>query len=406
MRNPYFAYEKYFSLPGFANYLLFYAVILACAWAAEKTSFAPRRTLSKDSPLPQASDKEAKALFKESVALAVIAFGAQWLWIARMIMNEGVMRLYRLAVVQQDFQTFKLEVVNKAMIPGVTSFTQFGMIAAAMYSIYVFGMGKKGDVRIWLMILLPGVLRGLFFSERLALMEVVIPILVMALVFNRVKLTLPKLILSAMAFVGFFSIAEGLRSYRYYSENGFEQAGVYSYGIGRFLDYITSSVNHSIAMVDLSGQLYAFPALLFNGWINLISMVVPGDALSRFLHTGQAAQAYANIKLSPYSAQDYTNMGYFGQLFADSGYLYLLYAVIYGVILGAAYKGLKRYEIGWLAIYPVLFISVLESYRIAYLFETRTFYPLLYMASSYAIKSVFEWKRGQGDGARKQAHHH
>jgi hypothetical protein len=369
---------------------------------AEKTNFQPHAAYPSADRFRRANG-DGGSIRKEAIILGLIAFGAQWLWIARMIINEGIGPLIRLVLVEQDFQTFKLQVVNKSMIAGVTSFTQLGMIAAALYAVYVFGMQKKGSAWIWLMILFPGVLRGMFFSERLALMEVLIPIVVIAMTFNKIKLTLTKVILSAVAFVGFFSIAEGLRSYSYYSNNGFEGEGVYSYGLGRFLDYITSSVNHSVAMVDLSGQVFAFPSLLFNGWLNLLSMFVPSTALNAFLHADQARQAYASVKLSIYSAPDYTNMGFFGSIFADSGYLYILYAILYGVIIGLAYKGLRRFELGWLAVFPIIFISLMESYRIPYLFETRAFYPLLYVVARYVFISAYQWKREMGHGARSDA---
>jgi hypothetical protein len=400
LHTPLFTYEKYYSLFGIMNYLLFYFIIWVFAWIAEKVSLNPQKMKPSIERFRRICG-EGNSIRREAIVLGLIAFGAQMLWITRMVINEGLGPLIHLVFVEQDFQRFKLEVVNKSMISGITSFTQLGMISAALYGVYVFGLQRKSQAWIWLMILFPGILRGMFFSERLALMEVIIPIIVMVLVFNKIKLTFSKIVLLAAGFVGFFSIAEGLRSYTYYSKNGFEQEGVYAYGIGRFLDYISSSVNHSIAMVDLSNQTIAFPSLLFNGWLNLISIIVPSTSISTFLHTDHAIQAYNNVKSSVYSAPDYTNMGFFGHIFADSGYLYIFYAIIYGLILGIAYKGLRRYELGWLAVFPIIFISLLESYRIPYLFETRTFYPLLYIVMRYAFISVYKWKGELTNGARK-----
>jgi hypothetical protein len=96
-------------------------------------------------------------------------------------------------------------------------------------------------------------------------------------------------------------------------------------------------------------------------------------------------------------------MGFFGHIFADSGYLYIFYAVVYGVILGMAYKGIKRFELGWLAVFPVIFISLLESYRIPYLFESRAFYPLLYIVVRYIVLSAHQWKGEIGHGKRNEA---
>jgi hypothetical protein len=86
-------------------------------------------------------------------------------------------------------------------------------------------------------------------------------------------------------------------------------------------------------------------------------------------------------------------MGFFGSIFQDSGYLYLFYAIIYGLIIGLTYKGLKNYEFGWILVYPLIFISALESYRIPYLFDVRAFYPLLYMAVRYVILSYYKQKQ-------------
>jgi hypothetical protein len=142
-----------------------------------------------------------------------------------------------------------------------------------------------------------------------------------------------------------------------------------------------------MAMVDLSGQTVAFPTLLFNGFLNFLRLVTSQGAIDSFLHREVAVQAYSNIKNSVYSAPDYTNMGFFGHVFADTGYMYVVTAIVYGCLIGLAYKGFRQYQTGWMAMYPIVFISLLESYRIPYLFETRTFYPLLYLGLRFVYLS-------------------
>jgi len=245
---------------------------------------------------------------------------------------------------------------------------------------------------IWLFIVFPGVLRGMFFSERLALMEIVIPILVMAVLFQRIRLTITKVILGTLSFVIFFSVAEGLRSYSYYAKTGVAQGGIYSYGFSRFADYISSSVNHSMAMVDLANRIVGFPQLLFSSVLSVVDTGV-NSSIGKMTGSPEGAQAFLNVKNSIYSAPDYTNMGFFGSIFQDAGYLYIFYAIFYGTIIGLAYKGLKNYQFSWIVVYPIIFISVLESYRIPYLFDVRAFYPLLYMMIRYLILSYNKQKQ-------------
>ncbi|MBW5448376.1 hypothetical protein GE107_20235 [Cohnella sp. CFH 77786] len=390
---PMFSYQKYWSVNGFANYLFFYLIILACCFLTEKTS------LSKPagSPLERFRQKYAggDALRREAFILAVIAGAAQLLWIVRIVLKEGIGPLIQMLVVRQDFLAFKQQVVNVTGISGVTTLTQLGLLASSLYAIHVFGLKRKGSFWMWALILFPGVLRGLFFSERIALLEVVLPIAVIAILFGSVRVTLPKLIASLAAVVLFFSAAEGLRSYQFYSQTGFAKEGVYSYGLGRFLDYISSSINHSMAMPDLAERSVGFPTLMFNGWINLLYNFIPESTLRAFLHLDAAKQAYLNVKSSPYSAPDYTNMGYFGELFADSGYLYVVYAVLYGWFIGMAYKGIRQHQVGWMMIFPSVVFSLLEVYRVHYLFDNRMFYPLLYVFLRYLYQSYQESKSPQ-----------
>jgi hypothetical protein len=389
--KPLFSYQKYVSLSGLLNYCVFFLLIILVAFIAEKTRLAPKKEMTIEQFRVEQTDR-GQWILKEALILATIAMAAQLLWIGRMISQEGIGSLFQMLVVNHNFADFKTSVVNKTTMSGVTTFTQLGMLASGMYALYVLALKNKGSFWIWVYILFPGVLRGMFFSERLALMEVIIPIVVMAVLFQRFQLTLTKIILGAFSFVIFFSLAEGLRSYSYYSKNGMAQDGIYSYGFGRFVDYISSSVNHSIAMVDLSDRIIGFPAILFSSLLTLVKSD-PGSSFSNFIGSAQAQQAYLNVKNSVYSAPDYTNMGFFGSIFQDSGYLYLFYAIVYGLIIGLTYKGLKNYEYGWIVVYPLIFISALESYRIPYLFDVRAFYPLLYMAVRYLILSYHKQKR-------------
>lgn len=392
--KPMFAYEKYVSWNGLAHYLFFFVLIFGSCLLAEWT----RKGKLANLPPAQAETKfwrkygSGDVLRKEALVLAIVAGSAQLLWLVRIVMRAGIGPLYDMLWVQRDLLAFKHELVNVTGISGVTTLTQLGMLASSLYAIYVFGLRRQGHWAVWALILYPGVLRGLLFSERIALLEVAVPIVVIAILFGRIKVTLPKLAVAALAFVLFFSAAESLRSYAYYASHGISQEGAYAYGLGRFLDYISSSVNHSVAMPDLSGQTIGFPALLFNGWLHPLAQAAPESALREFLQLDRASQAYANIKNSPYSAADYTNIGFFGSVFADSGYLYMLYGVVYGWLIGMAYMGVRQLEVGWLAIYPAVLLSLLESYRIPYLFDVRMFYPLLYLALRYLCQSM--WQNG------------
>jgi hypothetical protein len=388
--RPMFDYERYVSWNGLLHYGLFFLIIFGSCMLTEWTQLGHPERLTASRTLENFRLRFAKpaSLRNEAIVLAAIAGLAQLLWLVRIVMRAGIGPLYDVLWVQRDFLAFKHQWVNVTGISGVTTLTQLGMLASSLYAIYVFGLQRNGHWAIWTLILYPGVLRGLFFSERIALVEVTFPIVVIAILFGRIKVTLPRLAAAALAFIVFFSAAESFRSYAYYSGSGISQEGAYAYGLGRFLDYISSSVNHSVAMPDLSGQKIGFPALLFNGWLQPLIQSPLGGMLREYLQLDRASQAYANIKSSPYSAADYTNMGFFGSVFADSGYMYMLYATVYGWLVGMAFKGIRRFEVGWLALYPAVLISLLESYRLPYLFDVRMFYPLLYLALRYLLQSL------------------
>ncbi|MFC5405034.1 hypothetical protein [Cohnella soli] len=392
--KPMFSFVKYYSLHAFTHYLLFYSIILISCFVVEKMGESVAGDAWK-----RRFDRvnSSGSLRKEALTLAGIAFAAQWLWILRMVAAKGTGTLVRMVFIDGDILKFKEQIVNATGIPGVTTLTQLSLIASGLYAIHVFGLRNKSELWIWALVLFPGILRGMLFSERIAMLEVLLPIIVFAIYFNKLKVTLFKASAAVMGVILFFSAAEGLRSYRYYSETGVANEGVYGYGIGRFLDYIGSSVNHSMAMVDLSDRAFGFPTLLLNGWINFAYAFIPESTIRTFLHMNESLQAYLNVKNSVYSAPDYTNMGFFGEVFASAGYLYAFYAVLYGCFIGLAYRGIKRYEVGWMAVYPIVVFSLLESYRVPYLFDNRVFYPLLYVALRYAYFS-FLVRKGRAAG--------
>ena len=173
----------------------------------------------------------------------MVSIAAYVLWFARGILRAGgITALFE--TWRRDPEHVKGELL--ATLPGVTTLTQLAV--AAIPLAIAFKLVRPGSaIRVLVVVVFAlAVVRTALFSERLALIELLLPLAF--LIAAPRKVTVPRIALYALAFllaaITFFAATELRRSYAYTSDFSASRATT------RFFGYYLTSVNNGMAVVD------------------------------------------------------------------------------------------------------------------------------------------------------------
>lgn len=249
-------------------------------------------------------------------------------------------------------------------VAGVTTLTQFGPVAVAI-GFFLRRVGRGG--RWFYLLMALAVLRTAFYAERLALIEVVVPILVIAAVTakpgRRQRLTQAAPILAAPALWGLFALSEYTRSWVYYQAT--TAASFPEWVSLRLLGYYATSFNNS-AILD-NARPEVLPADPYFTFAALWDAPVLGSLLGPPTVGGMTAQDWWVSSLYRYGNVEFNNTGSFLVTFAELGLVGMVaFWLVAGVIIGAIFAALSRGSLPALVAYACIFVGILELPRFVY----------------------------------------
>lgn len=264
-----------------------------------------------------------------------------------------------------------------SLVPGVTTTTQFGLAAAVLAGI--IGPSASNVVRRQLIALVAlTALRSLVVSERLALIEILVPFAIAVLGRklragwrpSRRFALVP--LMAVPALVVFFSAFEFTRSWSAYSD---ENPSLLGFGATRLEGYYVTALNNSEVTWQNRNDLYPLPYHTLDFYWSF-----PG--LSELTTYEESAGvdpdvSYPNL-LRREANPEFTNPGGIGALYAEYG---VPLAAGICLLLGFAARRsfdamLAGRQMGML-LYPLLFLALLELPRIWYLTSGRAFPSLV-----------------------------
>ena len=262
-----------------------------------------------------------------------------------------------------------------ATVQGVTTCTQFG-VAAVPLGLWLYFRGKRS--LIWPLMLLIGLAatRALVFSERLALIELVVPafaVVLRAAVLGRplsptVRATLqlaPLLGIAGLLIV--FGSFEYFRSWRFY-HNDFDSYAEFT--LWRVGGYYTTAHNNSAMALETQPP-YPLPyATLQTFWR------IPGLAKTPLGYrelTGVDPAARHQAMLDQFGTPELNNEGGLFQPALDFGLAgYLAFWFSSGFVAGRLYRSYLVGTMTGVTLYPLVFIAILETPRFLYLCYPRS----------------------------------
>lgn len=258
-------------------------------------------------------------------------------------------------------------------VAGLTTLTQCGPLAVAVGAI----LRRLGEGGRWYWSLFPlAAVRTLFYAERLALMEVAIPALIIAAVTvapNRRgttrMFTQVAPVLAGPAVWLLFAVSEYMRSWIYYQQ-GASQPFLAWVSV-RFVGYYATAFNNSAMYAANFPTGQAAPvyvlAFLFNAPL-IDTIVSPGliDGMTPSDWWWDIRDRFGNV--------EFNNSGSFLCSFGELGIAgALVYWVVFGAVFGRIYNGLRHGSLPALLGHSCLFVAILELPRFIYVAEGRSF---------------------------------
>lgn len=342
-----------------------------------------RPGLARDEALSREQERRLTTLLEVALVVSIFAYGV---WFARgAVRAGGVLSLFE--TWRNDPHLIKTEIMTT--LPGVTTLTQLALATVPLAIAY--GLWRRGSLvrALVLVVLALAVLRALFFSERLAFIELVVP-LAFLLAAPR-KVAVPRIAVYALAFVAavmtFFAVTELRRTYVYTQDFSAGEAST------RFFGYYLTSVNNGMVVVDhypartpfhSTGQIaWEFPVL---GDLRLDHLPVLGTVSFRYAEAFGIeprafwAEAFV-VEGLDHEFNVFTTPGY---LAADFGWAGLVLMLVLGVISGRIYRRSETSPFHR-ALYGVWLVGLLELMRIYYFAETRVFPAYLVFLAAYVV---------------------
>lgn len=274
-------------------------------------------------------------------------------------------------------------------IPGVTTLTQFGMAAVVVSSILIVKKYSHAELCRLLAVVAFGVLRAFINSERLAILELVVPIVVVFAASLASKPGKSRRYAQIIPFVfpalvvAIFAASEYFRSWTFY-----RLQGTYSFGefvLYRIAGYYATAANngylnfthlrwHDRVPFDTISGLWQAPGVEKLGLYEMLGGRIPPIA------QGDDASPYTTV-LSLFGNPEFNSESGYASAFVDYGLVGgLIFFFIVGLLIGSFYKSFCSGSIYGLLNYPVAFIGVLELPRYVYWTYGRVIYTWLAIA--------------------------
>jgi hypothetical protein len=340
-------------------------------------------------PEPELSAQTVLKLYRAAVALALAGYGT---WAAVAISRGLNLSVLADVVDGKPLVLYGIRLHYLGNIPGITTCTQFAVAAAVLGPLAAAQIGWRPIWKSLGFLLFLGLVRAILNTERLAMVELAVPMLVVIvtqvlgpLAASRrwLRATLKAAPLAAIAALfAVFSGFEYFRSWTSYYAAG--DGSFWQFAASRLIGYYVTAFNNGAYLVDRLSSPMGVP--YFTGAF-LWRFPFLKDITESLFPAFQISSNYFNILQSGANAEFNNGGGLFGPLvdFGSSGAI--LYWAGAGAICGTLYRRFRRGCAWGLCVYPVLFLGILDVPRGLYWAGGRAIPPLCFlMLSAFLLR--------------------
>jgi hypothetical protein len=285
-----------------------------------------------------------------------------------------------------------------ATTPGLTTMTQFGVAYVIAYAALRGGAARR--LAAWehagaLLLLALAVLRAVAWSERLAVIELLLPGLVAWLAFAQVRgaarwqLSCWLPLLGAGLLYAGFTATEAVRSWDFYRDR---YASIWVFSYERLLAYYATATNNGAGLLAQSEQWPVYSGRYVVEWLYMLPVV--GGALRTRM--GDAGRDYEDF-LERFARPEFNNpTGLFPIVYDVGAFGSALYFLAAGVLVGRLWLGWRARQPAGLLFYPVAMLFLVELLRFNY-FAASRFIPV-------AMALAVLWIVARSSAAATSAH--
>lgn len=319
-------------------------------------------------------------LFLISAALSIFGYLA---WTGVLVRNVGLSVLF--ATLKADSGASYAIREAGSTVPGITTMTQFGM-AAVILGGSLLRTGRYRIVQVILAcLILLSILRAFIWSERLAAIELLVPLGVLALARPGRKFGRRMRVICCLA-----PFLAGAGLYLYFTAFEFFRSWSATYAVGdlsiwafawtRLAGYYITALNNGMLMYSELGRL-PLPYYVLEWFWKLpgLSILMPYEQITGldFSSQGEILKTMAN--------PEFTNPSGIFPYFLDFGSAAYLFWICCGAFAGFSYQAFRRQRLGGLLSYPFLFVGLLELSRVPYLTTSRALPTWGFLIISYVL---------------------
>lgn len=258
-------------------------------------------------------------------------------------------------------------------IPGVTTFTQFGVAYAIAYAIKSGAAVQKVSAaeRIgFALVIALATFRAYAWAERLAVIEILVCYVIARMAYLPLTGTRLRRAADIVPAIGpfvlylLFTASEYFRSWEFYVN---QYSSVWAFTLDRLITYYATAVNNGIGILVETADWPHYSGAFVVDWL----YIMPGVSKlfeDAFGNPRDVTALFLNTYLRP----EFNSPTAFFRIVFDFGFLgSVLYCLAVGYVVGRAYIGFRRGHIFGLLTYPVCVLFLIESLRYSYLGETR-----------------------------------
>lgn len=255
-------------------------------------------------------------------------------------------------------------------IPGVTTMTQFGIAAVIVSSVVLAQQNSRTELVKVAAVVGMSVPRAFIFAERLAILELVVPIAIVAcyrLAEAPRMRSLVRLapVVAVPAVIAIFSVFEYFRSWEFFRGTG---RSFWQFSFERVAGYYATALNNGyleLIHLNVAGReplttlefLWDAPGVRQLALYDQLAGNFPG-------RNGVVTDADYVAMLTDYGNPEFNNATGFSIPYLDYGTVGgLVFFLIAGVVAGLLYRGFREASPAGLLMYPLFFVGLIELPR-------------------------------------------
>jgi len=258
-------------------------------------------------------------------------------------------------------------------MPGITTMTQFGVAYVIAYA--AMRGSRARPIARWeqaalVAVFVLGAIRAVAWSERLAVIELVVCYIVARLAYTRVMRERTWSLASVIPLVAplllyvLFTVTEYFRSWHFF-ENEYDS--VWEFALERLMTYYATASNNGIGLLVEDRSWPEYTLRYVAEW--LYTMPVVGEALTDAVGDLQKPYFYF---LSRFARPEFNNPSGLFPIVYDIGYAgSMVYFVAIGALVGALWHAWRRQARPGVLFYPIAMMFLLELLRFNYFASSR-----------------------------------